>query len=922
MKGTLVSWYKFIVNQIVLMAFIFSSALPVGAFAQSSTPTPAPVMTADTNGGYVASEKFRNDKQEEEKGYQQGVIEMITTVILTLIMAVAPMPKRTDVSKNDCKQNIYGPITVAIAKAAAIIYIIAEIVNHAQFKETGEAIKEVQVDNAADAGAQEKGSAKEKDKQLTSFNRLKGLYENEKRLLDQKLFAQGMMTTMFATALGVEIGGMISCKATCVGTFATAKYAGTAALTAITTANSSGLASACAGPQAVALCGQCTAFVGVSGGIILKEGAWLTSLTPKGLLFISKKTAKSLKESKEAIGALQSLTQSTYAAGEKVANDIGSKIANSCGDEVQEQVVADKNSVQKKLNEETKKLDLNALDSFQACPFAAASIQLHKAYIEAIKKVPVICCGTEIGQGTPNLLTPDLPIPLGIAHRQRDLKEPKDTETKLKKFLGKMKKAFSAGKQAVKATTETSFLSPAEASALATQSEFYVKLDQYLKNNKKSKKKLTMNDHMKFQKFVENFYSKENLKKFDPIVSEARKNKDPYMQKLVTLLDAVLVADANAGVVDDVISSPILQVMMMTGTGAMLFKKIIQKFYDKWGQKAPINRTIMWGFLTTLAFTVTVKTKQMQNDIDDRAAHVEQEKQKFIAATGLNNELEDKQKGPQITDPNDPKFKKKTSTTDKTDIKNSCYTEEGADPSCSCKGSNSCLDFPNHDISGLGLPSMYTANISGANQMANQMGQGKFESAMLGGVGTFGKDGLGGYNTLKRKNKELQDKLNSMRKASKQEPIDFDGMVKDLSNGIAALTNATLAKDLGGGTMGPLASTGPTDLDNKSKSSPSASVAYEGAAMTSPGAPAPAAGSLLGEESLVTEELPMDDSLKPDEQSQALNNYDLDNNDITKTDENLFKILSSRYLRAYPKLLQLDEPAKDPKKANPANAPK
>jgi hypothetical protein len=66
----------------------------------------------------------------------------------------------------------------------------------------------------------------------------------------------------------------------------------------------------------------------------------------------------------------------------------------------------------------------------------------------------------------------------------------------------------------------------------------------------------------------------------------------------------------------------------------------------------------------------------------------------------------------------------------------------------------------------------------------------------------------------------------------------------------------------------------------------------------------------------------MDDSLKPDEQSQALNNFEVDNNDITKTDENLFKILSSRYLRAYPKLLQLEEPAKDPKKANPAHTPK
>jgi hypothetical protein len=66
----------------------------------------------------------------------------------------------------------------------------------------------------------------------------------------------------------------------------------------------------------------------------------------------------------------------------------------------------------------------------------------------------------------------------------------------------------------------------------------------------------------------------------------------------------------------------------------------------------------------------------------------------------------------------------------------------------------------------------------------------------------------------------------------------------------------------------------------------------------------------------------MDDSLKPDEQAQALNNFEVDNNDIVKTDENLFKILSSRYLRAYPKLLKIEEPKKDTNKGNPAHAPK
>jgi hypothetical protein len=921
MKGTLVSWYKFIVNQIVLVAFVFSTALPLGAFAQSSTPTPAPVMTADTSGGYVASERFMNDKQEEEKGYKQGVVEMITTVILSLVIAVAPLPKRTEVSKNDCKQNVYGPITVAIAKAAAIIYIIAEIVNHAQFKKTGEAIKEIQVENAADAGAAEKGTAKEKDKQLTSFNRLKGLYENEKRLLNQKLFAQGMMTTMFATALGVEVGGMISCAATCSTTYAAYMSTASTALSSIAGLNTAITTAACGKCPVCPDCPSCTAYVVKSSEKAVADGLFLAKVAARGAsatLLGGKKIAKEIKDVNENLKGIN-VVNSVNATQSLASNE---KMFSGLSDEQKEKLVSKEQDLLKKANESKEDIDKETTSGLaNSCPYAQASMQAHTLYNKTVK-ANLQCCGTELENEKPSLLYDKLPVPPGLSYINRDLKEPKDTETKLKKFLEKMKKAFSSAKSAITGPAKTSFLSPAEASALATQSEFYVKLDQYLKDNKKSKNKLTMNDHLKFQKFVENFYSKENLKKFDPIISEARKNKDPYMQKLVTLLDAVLIADANAGVVGDVISSPILKVMMMTGVGAMMFKKTIQKFYDKWGQKAPINRSIMWGVLTALALTVTIKTKKMQNDIDDRAAHVEEEKQKFIAATDLKEEIKEKDKGPDIYDSSNPKFKDKNpKKEDEANISNSCYTEEGADPNCSCKSSNSCMSFPDQDISSLGLPAMYAANIKGANQMANQMGQGKFEGAMMSGAGTFGKDGLGGFDAIRRKNKELQNKLNTMRKAAKQEPIDFEGMTKDLANGIASLTNATLAKDLGGGSMGPLASTGPTDLDNKAKPSSSESTPYQGASASAAAPAAPATGSLLGDESLVAEELPMDDSLKPDDQAQALNNFEVDNNDIVKTDENLFKILSSRYLRAYPKLLKIEE-SKDPKKNTPAQAPK
>ncbi|MFZ4714048.1 MAG: hypothetical protein ACOYL6_10065 [Bacteriovoracaceae bacterium] len=924
MRSTFVRWYKFLINQFVLTAFVLSSILPAAGFAQSPSPTAAP-MTSGSN-GYVASEKFMNDKAAEEEGYQQGVVEMITTVVMTLVLGVAPIPKRYGPSKNDCKQNNFGIATVLMAKAAAITYIITEIYSHYKFKKAGEAIKEISIESVADAGGEEQGTAKEKDKQLTSFNRLIALYRNEDELLKSKLVAQGIMTSIFAAALGVEIAGMVSCAGTCSANYTANLTAATAALSSIAGLNSAILTAACGGVQAVALCTGCTAYVVKSSAKAVEDGATLAKIAAKGVkssLLGSKNAAKGVKDAQEflkGINIVNSVNASTTASS---ATDMFKDLNT----EQKDSLIADANATLKKGNETKEDIDNETTSALSnSCPLSMASMKAHTTYNKMVK-ANIQCCGTEIGTGSPNLLTPDIPVPPGLAYMRRDLKEPKDTETKLKKFLAKMKKMFSFGKQAssVVPPKDGAFINNKDASALAAQTEFYVQLEKEL--NRTKGKKLTMKDHWKFQKFVHNFFSKENLKKFDPLLKQARADKDPYVTKLVTLLDALLIPQAQAGVVGDVIESPILKVMMMTGTGAMLFKKTIQKFYDKWAQKAPINRSVFWGLLTGLALTVTLKTKKMQVNLDDRAATVEAEKKKFIEATGLKEEVKDNHANIDAKNKADPKSGGKKGSTKTTDIDEpqSCFTDEGADPSCECKKAGSCLKFDDHDISSLNLPAIFSDTMRAGNKMANNMSEGNLSGANVA-AGQFGKDGLGNYNALQRKNKELENQLNQMRKSTNQEPIDFEGMTNDLTKSFAALTNNTLAKDLGGGTMGPLASTGPNSLDKESHT-PTTTSSHGGTPMTLPQAPAVPSGSLMDDEGLLAEELPKEDSMTADEQTAALNQYELNNNDIVKSDESIFKILSSRYLRtAYPKLLKLEDtppPAKNaPATPADADAPK
>jgi hypothetical protein len=940
MKGTLVSWYKFIINQIVLMAFIFSTALPSGAFAQNSSPTP--VATSDTSGGYVASEKFMNDKAEEEKGYKRGIVEMITIVVMALVLGVAPLPKRFEPSKTDCKMNNFGIATVYIAKAAAIVYLITELVTHYQFKKSGEAIKELHVDSEVDKGADEKSTAKAKDKQLTSFNRLKGLYQNEKDLFKKKLVAQGIMTTMFATALGVELGGMIACKVNCTKDYATATGKATGQLVSVGTYNAE-LAITTAAYCAPAIpkglvnetgCIECSAYLIKSNLKAAADGANLTKVIASGQVITGKLSLLYAKEAKKVMQTLKDLNTTAEVGAADSLNKIQEaqeKLSKQNEDKAKA-TENDATELEKQVADKAKNVPLNTLSSSCAAAggiTATSSYKAHQKHTDAMNQ-NIQCCGSLKSQNHPNLNTPEMPGPVGVAHIQRDLKEPTDTKTKIKKFLDKMKKLFT-GARKVKQGSEiiegqkketSSLFSPKDTNSFIVQADFEAKLEKFMKEN--SNKKLNLNDHLKYEKFIKDFYSKQNLKKYDPIISKARKDKDPYVQKLVLLLDALLVPSAHAEGIGGMITSPLLKVLTMKSEGAMSFMDTVQKFYDKWAQKAPMNRTIFWGVLTALAYTVSMKTQKITENLDERIKYVDEEKQKLISALSLTNQL-DLGKGPVITDNSQNKFKgTKPISDDDLDPANSCYTEEGADPSCSCKSTGSCMNFPDHDLTDLNLPAMYNTNIQGLNKMASQVGQGKFEAAITSGSNQFGTNGLAGYNALKRKNKELQDKLNQLRKDQKQDPIDFDGMTKDLANGLAGLTNATIGRDSGGATMGPLSSTGGSSLDgssSKDKSSNSASSPYVGSMTDLSGLAGNSGGngSLVSDESLVAEELPSSEDLKPDEQAAALNNYEVNNNDITKTDENLFKILSSRYLRsAYPKLLKTDieaTPKEDPSKA-------
>lgn len=328
--------------------------------------------------------------------------------------------------------------------------------------------------------------------------------------------------------------------------------------------------------------------------------------------------------------------------------------------------------------------------------------------------------------------------------------------------------------------------------------------------------------------------------------------------------------------------------------------------------KYPAGRVAYFGALWGLTYANQSNYKnRIVNELADRSASFDE---KIAAIAAPSFEMPDIPTPPAITMPSITVTIPPIKTPKTADVKppTDCINEEGnKDKNCECIKNNKCYDMKLPTVSlpqGQSFPTPLTNTMKNMKDLTRSYSRGDMAKADLAS-----KNLSAGSGALAGEFSKLKKKVNEELIKGKQAPIDFDKESKKIQNDLLKAVAAAVGAPAPSGATASSGSGGGGGSDSKKAdgkdASPSQTInsssAGGGVAIGgNTGAPsAKEEGLDLGLDGLAEAEMgKMDEAGKV----AGLDAYEFKAEDINKkSDENLFKNISGRYLKtAYPVLLK------------------
>lgn len=332
--------------------------------------------------------------------------------------------------------------------------------------------------------------------------------------------------------------------------------------------------------------------------------------------------------------------------------------------------------------------------------------------------------------------------------------------------------------------------------------------------------------------------------------------------------------------------------------------QLIKKAWTK-----PITRVAYIGALTAMIYLDEKLYKDnIVKTLDERAATFD-EKIEALAANGAITTESGITSGPEITftppaiptPPKTPKLGK--------DDPAPCVTGDlEQDKACECLKSNTCHDMKMPQVAmppGVTVPSSVSSAMKNLMNTANAHAKGDYAKADLNGSNLSS-----GLAAITVDNNKLKKKLDEEMKKAKLAPLDIDEKSKKMQKEIlSAVATAMGMPAPSGSSSAPSLGSAGGDSSKKADEKVAPAQTINSSTAGSGGGAAGATDTAKTDDlGLGLEELGKDELGKLDEEGKVagLDAYEFKAEDISKkSDENLFKNISSRYLKtAYPVLLQ------------------
>lgn len=820
-------------------------------------------------------------------GTQEGLkkaLDQYVGVMFGVVMMSAMGYKYTERSQTDCPMNRTADITMKMTQAGSMVYLLGEVRANMIFRKAAK----IAVDKNFQARQNENTGNKEtdqknieaNDKQMAAFEALIKIYEEQIRGLEAKKASSILAEIAYAGALGVEIAGAQTMKAMCDQSYNTSWTSFRTTLnTNLTTARTSSAASqatcsTCPGPTCnpgcAASCGAeqaaLGAYQGVEQGIeqsinaqskamaAQEEGFFAAFFAKISSLFASMKTAV-LGEDADKI--------------DKLSGEVGDVAATA-----QEQTKAQQASTARDTNQQTAQTSSDAAVQAGNQCLTNAVTQASMRGIEIASRNLIYCCGSEHTDSTPTVRSV-VPYP-SIMDKKTDIYwEDKKTAYDLNVIkelnYGLMQKI---ARETIYKNLDATNPEKAMAVIAKTSRSIDFLVNEQIEILKKSKE-------------VKNFdYENATL---DGVLED--------FQKQLSSIRTLVIKDVHA-------DSGTWKELLNLGVKMLILQKFLGNFIRKALVK-PKSRMWVWGIMGAINAAMIKFHSDSLDDAEKRLMLVYAEAERFASSrvkkTVLDEDEKDKKDGKTSLDRYNPIPPE---------------TVAGEDSICAVPSSGggfapaTCskpAPSESTEIVGELSPEVRT-NLGG--QFTNTLGQFSRAARAVadGGRSTDASIVAGNLQRIDGERKAFKQQVEKLAK-------DFDDKDKSLrssdgklkSGGLKVLDNLRRAyKDYGPGTISgsPLIASrsfrGGNLSDSKKEEPIKKKVANSAASFKGISIPKRKGLNLsFDDEDEDSEGLDLEYG-----EDDELNGFVVSNEDITQDkNKNIFKLISHRYLMAYPSLL-------------------